>query len=145
MELSLYIRVMEGGELVLSEIKRLGDAELEIMLLIWGCDIPVSSNYVLEKLRCKRKWGLSTVMTSLSRLCEKGFIKCDRATGNNLYSPLIFEQDYKSKENKSFLEKMYGNSFQSLVASFYSNKVIDKTDLSELRNFLNELEEKEKE
>jgi len=127
----------------MQEIKRLGDAELEIMLEIWHCNIPVTSNYVLEQLKGKRKWALSTVMTSLSRLCEKGFIHCDRTTGSNLYAPLILEEEYKSKENKSFLEKMYGNSFQSLVASFYSNNVIDTSDLSELRNFLNSLEQKE--
>ena len=127
----------------MSEIKRLGDAELEIMLEIWNSNDAVTSNYVLEQLKSKRKWALSTLMTSLSRLCDKGFIKCDRTTGNNLYSAIILEEDYKSKENKSFLEKMYGNSFQSLVASFYSNKVIDKSDISELRNFLNTLEKKE--
>lgn len=124
----------------MKEIKRLGDAELEIMLEIWHCENPVTSNYVLEQLKSKRKWALSTVMTSLARLCEKEFIHCDRTTGTNLYSRLIFEEDYKSKENKSFLEKMYDNSFQNLVASFYSNNVIDNADLLELRNFLDSLE-----
>ena len=126
----------------MNELKRLGDAELEIKLAIWHCDKPVTSNYVLEQLQGKRKWALSTIMTSLSRLCDKGFIQCDRTKGSNFYTPIILEENYKSKENKSFLEKMYDNSFQSLVASFYSNKVIDNSDLSELRNFLDELEKK---
>lgn len=121
-------------------MKRLGDAELEIMLVIWQSTEPVTSNYILEKLQGKRKWGLSTLMTSLARLADKGFVLCDRSTRTNLYSALIFEEEYKARESKSFLEKLYGNSLQSLVTSLYSSKVIDKTDLSDLREYLNQLE-----
>lgn len=124
----------------MSEIKRLGDAELEIMLAIWNSNDKVTSTYVLEHLKGRRKWALSTVMTSLSRLCDKGFLICDRTSGSNLYKPLISETEYKAKESQSFLEKLYGNSFQKLVANLYENKIIESTDLEELRSFINELE-----
>lgn len=124
----------------MNEIKRLGDAELEIMLAIWNSNDKVTSTYVLEHLKGRRKWALSTVMTSLSRLCDKGFLTCDRTTGSNLYKPLISEAEYKAKESQSFLEKLYGNSFQKLVANLYENKIIESTDLEELRSFINELE-----
>lgn len=127
----------------MKEVKRLGDAELEIMLAIWNSKNKVTSSYVLEHLQGKRKWALSTVMTSLSRLCEKGFLTCDRTTGSNLYWPLISEEVYKTKESQSFLEKMYGNSFQKFVTNLYENKVIASTDLEELRRFLDELEKRE--
>lgn len=127
----------------MTEIKRLGDAELEIMLAIWSSKSEVTSTYVLEYLQGRRKWALSTVMTSLARLCDKGFLSCDRTSGNNLYLPLISEEDYKSKESRSFLEKMYGNSFQSLVTNLYGNKIIESADLAELRRFIDELEKGE--
>lgn len=124
----------------MKEIKRLGDAELEIMLAIWDSEEAVTSTYVLEQVRGKRKWALSTVMTSLSRLCDKGFLICHRDSGCNLYTPLISEAEYKEKESRSFLEKMYGNSFQKLVSSLYSSKVIEEADLKELRKFIDKLE-----
>lgn len=41
-------------------------------------------------------------MTSLSRLVDKGFISYDRATGNNLYSSIISENNFKAKKAKVF-------------------------------------------
>lgn len=128
----------------MNNIKRLGDAELEIMLAIWSSHDKVTSAYVLKHLQGKRKWALSTVMTSLARLCNKGFLTCDRTTGNNLYFPLISEEEYKAKESQSFLEKMYDNSFQKLVTNLYENKVIENTDLEELRSFIDNLEKEGK-
>ncbi len=123
-------------------MKKLGEAELEIMQVIWKTDIPVTSSFILKELQEQRKWQLSTLMTSLSRLVDKGFISCDRATGNNLYSSVISENDFKAKASKSFLEKLYNNSIQSMVATLYSNKAIKDSDMDELRKFLDDLEGK---
>ncbi|MGZ9585169.1 BlaI/MecI/CopY family transcriptional regulator [Paenibacillus marinisediminis] len=122
------------------KIGRLGDAELEIMLAIWHGDQPVTSNFILDKLQGRRKWALSTLMTSLTRLEKKNFVLCDRSTGTNLYSALINESDYKNKESSTFLERLYDNSFKSLVNSLYSSKAIDKDDLADLRKFLDQME-----
>lgn len=124
-------------------LKKLGDAELEIMQVIWKSEEAVTSNYILKELQGKRRWQLSTLMTSLSRLCDKGFAACDRSTGVNLYTYLISEDDYKAAESKSFLEKLYDNSIQNLVATLYGNRVIKSSDIEELREFLDELEEKD--
>lgn len=123
-------------------VKRLGEAELEIMQVIWKADAPVTSGFILKELQERRKWQLSTLMTSLSRLVDKGFISCDRATGNNLYTSIISENDFKAKESKSFLEKLYNNSIQNMVATLYSNKAINESDMNELRKFLDDLEGK---
>lgn len=123
-------------------MKKLGEAELEIMQVIWKADVPVTSSFILKELQERRKWQLSTLMTSLSRLVDKGFISCDRATGKNLYSSIISENDFKVKESKSFLEKLYNNSIQNMVATLYSNKTIKDSDMNELRKFLDDLEEK---
>ena len=122
-------------------VKNLGEAELEIMQVIWNSTAPVTSSYILNGLQEKRKWQLSTLMTSLARLADKGFVVCDRSTGTNLYSSLISENNYKAKESKHFLERLYDNSVQNLVASLYSNKVITNSDMEELRRFLDEWED----
>lgn len=130
-------------------IKRLGDAEREIMQIIWECyrdtQEAVTAGYVLERLQNHRKWALSTLMTVLSRLTNKGFLSCDRTYRNNLYIPLISEEDYRASESRNFLDKLYGNSFQRMVASFYDSRIINQCDLKELRSFLDELEKGEKE
>ena len=120
--------------------KKLGEAELEIMQVIWSCERPVNSNYILKELQERRKWQLSTLMTSLARLAEKGFVHCDRSTGSNLYTAVISEDSYKTGASKSFLEKLYNNSIQNMIATLYSNKAIERSDVKELREFLDEME-----
>jgi predicted transcriptional regulator len=120
------------------KIKRLGDAELEIMLVVWDAKEPVPSNYVLERLHNRRHWKLSTLMTILARLAEKGFIHCDRSTRTNYYTARISEKDYKAKEGKSFLEKLYGNSLRNFVTSLYDSDAISDRDVSELREMIDE-------
>ena len=121
--------------------KKLGEAELEIMQVIWDSENPVTSNYILKKLQGLRQWQLSTLMTSLARLVDKGFISCDRSTGNNLYISIISENEYKTRASKHFLEKLYHNSIQNMIATLYNNKEIKDSDIKELSTFLDKLGE----
>lgn len=126
-----------------NDLKKLGEAELEIMQVIWDSENQVTSNYILKELQGRRKWQLSTLMTSLARLSDKGFVNCDRSTGSNLYSSVISENEYKAGASRHFLEKLYNNSIQNMVATLYSNKAIKDSDIEELRNFLDKLEDEQ--
>lgn len=121
-------------------VKKLGEAELEIMQVIWDSDSPVTSNFILKQLQESRKWQLSTLMTSLSRLADKGFVACDRSTGSNLYTALIPENRYKTGASRQFLEKLYRNSLRNMVAALYDDKALKESDVAELRDFLDRLE-----
>ena len=134
-----YISEQEDKRMA-NAMKKLGEAELEIMQVIWDSKNPVTSNYILKELSGRRKWQLSTLMTSLTRLADKGFVKCDRSTGSNLYSWVIPEDEYKTGASKNFLEKLYDNSIQNMIASLYNSKAIKSSDVEELRDFLDQLE-----
>lgn len=122
------------------KLKRLPDAELEIMLVIWRADQSVSSSYILEQLRDKRKWSLPTLMTVLARLTEKGFLYCEKEGRNNRYRAAVSEKEYKESEGKSTLMKLFGNSVQDMVLSLYNGKAITKNDLIELRKLIDKVE-----
>lgn len=120
-------------------IKRLPDSELEIMMVVWGAGGPVTSSYVCESLKETKQWKITSVLTFLSRLVEKGFLSCIREGKTNLYSAQVGEQEYLQKESRSFLERLYGNSLPSLVASLYRGKAISEEDLLELRRSIDEM------
>lgn len=122
------------------EMKRLGDAELEIMQAVWAAGEPVASTQIQAALKGKRNWALATLMTALNRLCDKGFLRCDREGRKNLYLPLIQEEAYRQSEGRTILERIYGNSVTGLVASLYDGKSISDRDIEELRRFLDEWE-----
>lgn len=123
-----------------NDLKRLGDAELEIMQVIWRTGAPMTAGSIQEKLRGRRDWQLSSLMTALSRLSGKGYVQCDRTTRTNLYTALVTEDAYKQKESCFFLEKLYGNSLQNLVATLYDAQAIDDGDLDELKVLIDEIE-----
>lgn len=122
-------------------MKKLGEAELEIMQVVWSSEGAVTSNYILQQLQGRRQWKLSTLMTSLSRLTQKGFLSCDRSTGSNLYSEVISENAYRTKESRNFLDRLYHSSLQSMVATLYSSKEIKSSEIKELREYLDSLED----
>ncbi len=127
------------------ELKKLGDAELEIMQAIWSEEPPLTSVRILEKLKGIRNWPLSTLMTALSRLEDKGYVKCSREGGMNLYSAVVAENDYKAGASESFLKKLYNNSARSLVATLYDNHMLSSGDIKELREYLDRMESEQSE
>ena len=122
------------------KLKKLGDAELEIMLALWEECEPVTSGHILEHIRGKRNWALSTLMASLERLADKGYVHCDRSTRTNYYTAIIGAEEYKSEESRSFLNRLYGNSVSSLVAGLYNSKTITDEDIDEIRALLDTLD-----
>ena len=123
-------------------MKKLGDAELEIMLAVWEAGEPVPSSYVQEKLRGRRDWALPSILTSLSRLVDKGFLSCQKRGKSNWYHPLVSEKDYKAAGGRGLIDRLYGGSFTGMVASLCDGRAIDEDDLAQLRRYLDTLEGK---
>jgi len=123
-------------------VRRLGDAELEVMQAIWAAEAPVNSGVIQSALKGRRSWALPTLLTVLNRLCEKGFLSCEKQGRSNLYTPLIGEEEYRRREGRTILEKLYGNSVTGLVAALYDGHSISDGDLEDLRKLLDEWEER---
>lgn len=123
-------------EFSMAKSTRLGDGEFEVMQAIWDAKEPVAAGNILEKIKEKRTWGLSTLITVLGRLTEKGYLSVDKSTGISIYCPLVAEKDYKNRESRSFLEKVYGNSLSAFVSALYDGGSIKNEDLEELREFI---------
>lgn len=122
-------------------MKRLPATELYVMLILWRSDQPVTSSYVMNQLKeCwQKELAITSVLTLLTRLSDKGFVQINKESKANLYSALVSEEDYSRLESKSILEKFYGNSLTSLVASLVKDKSISNQDIDELRDYLNDL------
>lgn len=123
------------------KIKRLPDSELDIMLIIWDAGVPMLRAEIEEKVKEKRELATTTILSLLSRLEEKGFVKVEKQGKSNIYYPLVDEQEYLQNEGKSMLEKLYGNSLKNFVAALYDGKAIDQGKLKELRDFLDKIQE----
>lgn len=117
-------------------IKRLPDAELEVMQLIWARTPPVTAAEVQEN--AARDWKATSVLTFLSRLCGKGFLECRKEGRQNFYTPLITRSEYLQYESLGFLQRLCGGSVKNLVASLADAGALSANDIEELRAFLNQ-------
>lgn len=124
--------------------RQLSDTELLLMQTLWSKVEPLTSAEIQQNLRGKLDWSLPALMTALSRLCEKGFVNCDRSTRTNYYTALVSEADYKRGANRSFLEKLYDSSVQNFVAALYDAEELTPKDIRELREMLEQYEKEEK-
>lgn len=119
--------------------KRLPDSELEIMMILWEGGGPMTSADILERLKDRKDWKPTSVLTFLSRLAEKEFVSVGREGRSNLYTPKVREEDYLRRESRSILQKLYGNSLTAFVSSLYDGRAVDEKELAELRGLLDEL------
>lgn len=120
-------------------MKRLPDSELEIMMAIWECPGEVTSDYLMEHL--KKDWAKTTVLNFLNRLCDRGFLAVHKNGRINIYKPLVEKEGYVRSESKSFLSRMHHNSVKSLFASLYDGKKLSPSEIGELRQWIEEMEE----
>ena len=119
-------------------IKRLPNAEFEIMKIIWNSTPPVTTAQIMEKLGDEKDWKPQTVLTMLVRLIEKGFLQSERVGRERNYTPAILEQDYMQIETSDFMKRYYGNSVGSLVKTLYDGQNLSQEDLQELKKWLAE-------
>ncbi|MDD4564130.1 MAG: BlaI/MecI/CopY family transcriptional regulator [Eubacteriales bacterium] len=126
----------------MERIKRIPESELEIMMIIWESDQPVTSAYVMENLPKEKKWAQTTVLNFLARLVDRGFLAFSKQGRVNYYTPLVDEDDYLHQESKSFLEKMHMGSVKNFVAALYDGEAIDEEDLLELKKYVEEVSKK---
>ena len=119
-------------------MKKLGDAELEIMLAVWEAGEPVPSSYVQEKLRGRRDWALPSILTSLSRLVDKGFLTVRKLGRRNEYAAAVSEADYQAAQTQVLVNKLYAGSAKGLVAALIRQEAISPGDYEELKRFWEE-------
>ena len=122
-------------------MKRLPEAELEVMLEIWKQKEPVC-RVDLEKSLADKNWAAPTILTMLSRLEKKGYLSMKKVGKTNFYTALVSEKDYATVEGKNMMEKFFGNSLKSFVACMTGNEGFSKKELEELRQFLDLIEDK---
>ena len=115
----------------------LPDGELEIMQIVWQCEPPVSRSLIEETLGRLKRLAPSTILTFLTRLCDRGFLRAERRGRANLYTPLVSRREYLAKESRRMLDRLYGGSLSAFAVSLCDSGVT-KEEVEALRKMLEE-------
>ncbi len=119
----------------MKNICSLPDGELEIMQIVWQCEPPVSRSRIEDMLNKRKHLAPSTILTFLTRLCERGFLRAERHGRTNLYTPLMSRRDYLAGESRRLLDRLYGGSLSAFAVSLCDSG-ISKEELNALRTLL---------
>lgn len=116
-------------------IQRLPDGELEVMQAIWACEAPVSRKEIEAILFESHPMAMTTLLTMLTRLSDKGFVKITKVGRSSQYTPRISQEDYLAAQGSRFLHKLCGGSISAL-ANALCGSGLSKEELAELRELL---------
>lgn len=124
-------------------IKKLPDAEFEVMRVIWQFQKPVTAGMVLAEVETEegKHWKLQTIHTLLGRLAEKGFLQSEKEGKERYFTPLIKQEEYLQFETQSFVNQYHRGSLFSLINAMYQGRELGEDEVRELAEWINQRKE----
>ena len=119
------------------KLKKLPDAELEVMQALWELEAPVPRAAVEAAMAERKPMAQTTLLTLLSRLAEKGFVRIEKQGRSSVYTPLVSRADYQARQSKRFLDRVFGGSIPAFASALTASG-LSREDLAELRKLLEE-------
>lgn len=119
------------------KIQHLPDAELEVMQALWACQPPADREEIDLRLRDKHPMAPTTLLTLLSRLGEKGFLRTEKAGRRTRYTPLVSRRAYLAQQSSRFLQQLCGGSLTAFAEALCDSG-LTREELAELRALLEE-------
>jgi BlaI family penicillinase repressor len=126
------------GEAVVDkkELGRVSRTEMLVMRAIWRMDSPVTVHKVLAIYEKDRGWKIPTLTTILSRLVDKGFLFREIRGKVIYYSPILEENEYKSRETQTFMASVHSGSITSFFNAMAEAKAVSSADIAEMRKWI---------
>ncbi len=118
----------------------LGEAELEIMKVVWKSDEPMGSAAIGKAVE-EKGWKRTTIATFLARLVEKGALSAERRGKARYYTPVLTAKEYKKSQVKSLIKNLFGGSAENLVAALFEEEQFSDKDIKELKAIFKDKEE----
>ena len=114
-------------------MKKLPEAELELMMIIWNAGKPITRTEIEERMDGSRKVMPSTILTLLSRLEERGYVSREKRGKINYYTPLREKDSYLQETGRKVLKNLFGNSLSVFAAALYSGEPMSDTEIEKLQ------------
>lgn len=128
------------------KIIKLPESELEIMQAIWALNEEgepgVSAGLIMKRFPELQRLKLTTVLTLITRLQTKGYIKTEKIGRSNCYTPIISSEEYRKFASGDFVEKVYMNDKIGLISALVSDDSLTAEELSEIRALIEKNEKK---
>lgn len=118
----------------------LGAAELEVLKALWDHG-PATVRQVMNRLHDQgRRLAYTTVLTFLSRLEQKGFVRSDRSGQAYIYRPAISREKVTKTRLKSLIGQLYDGAAAPLVLQLIREEKFSADEIAALQNLIEQLD-----
>ena len=121
----------------------LSDGEWKLMNQLWR-ESPRTITELVAQLREETGWSKHTVISMLSRLEAKGAVRHEEGARAKQFYPAIDPEDTRSRETRSFLQRLYQGSLGLMVNTLVRENELSQEEIEELRAILKKAEEEKK-
>lgn len=117
-------------------MQQISESELVLMKIIWGNGGRALYSYIMEELeKEENEWKKNTVLTLLSRLVEKKFLKTDKIGRRNEYQALVSQEEYQAMQTHHFVDRIYAGNVKGLVSTLLQQDIISADELKEIERY----------
>lgn len=118
----------------------LGEAELQVLRALWDHG-PATVREVLEHLHAQgRKVAYTTVLTFLTRLEQKGFVKSDKSDVAYVYRAAVSRHQVTRSRLKAVLDELFDGEAAPLVLQLMKTEKFSPEEIAELQKFIDQLD-----
>jgi predicted transcriptional regulator len=120
----------------------LGEAELQVLRALWDGG-PATVREVMNHLHANgRKVAYTTVLTFLSRLELKGFVRSDKSGQAYVYCSVVSRCQITRSRLKTMLDELFDGEAAPLVLQLMKTERFSSEELAELQKLIDRLESK---
>lgn len=118
----------------------IGEAELEIMKVLWKAGKPISTQQINAEVE-EKGWKRTTISTFLTRLVQKGALSAEKKGKLYFYTPLISRKEYRKNQTKNLIKSLYDGSIREFAVSLFEEERLTESDIKELKALFEEMED----
>ena len=115
----------------------ISESEWTVMEYLWNN--PLATITEIRKALSSTGWSDSTIKTLVRRLASKQVIAVNDEEANFRYYPLVSQQECRSKETRSFIDRVYQGSVSMLVTNLAADSNLTEKETEELMNLIEKM------
>jgi len=122
-----------------TSFKRLGERELEILNVVWELKEATVSD-VRAVLMENHPLAYTTVMTTMRKLADKGYLSFTESDNKYVYRPKKTPDDVRKSLLKDLVSAAFRGSPLSLVQTLVADESITQSELDEIKRIIQDLQ-----
>ena len=118
---------------------QLTKAETQVMNALWSLPQGQGRSSEIMEHMPEPKPALTTLLTFLKILKEKGFVATEKLGKGQLFKALVSRNDYTRTYMKEVKNAFFGGSLSSLVSFFVKNEELSQQEIDEISQIVENL------